>query len=63
MITLPNGGVITAGSIPYYMTSDSTDPRFMPIMRDLSPNKLLTVLYYCYNVQQGLVPPPTTTTF
>jgi hypothetical protein len=61
--TLPNGGVITAGSIPYFMTRDLQDPRLMPIMRDLSPNKLLTVLYYCYNVQQGLVPPPTTTTF
>jgi hypothetical protein len=61
--TLPNGGVITAGSIPYFMTRGFEDPRFMPIMRNLSPNKLLTVLCYCYNVQQGLVPPPTTTSF
>lgn len=60
---MPNGGSITAGAIPYYMTRGYQDPRFMPIMRDLSPNKLLTVLYYCYNVQQGLVPPPTTTSF
>jgi hypothetical protein len=62
-VTLPNNGVIQAGSIPYYLSLDINDPRFMPIMRNLSPNKLLTILYYAYNVQQGLVPPPGPTSF
>ncbi|MGC2637326.1 MAG: hypothetical protein WA294_09095 [Acidobacteriaceae bacterium] len=57
-VTLPNGGVIKQGAIPYYMSLDIDDPRFMPIMRNLSPNKLLTYLYYAYNVQQGLIPTP-----
>jgi hypothetical protein len=61
--TLPNGGVIQAGAIPYYLTRDIVDPRFMPIMRNLSPNKLLTILYFAYNVQQGLVPPPGPTSY
>jgi hypothetical protein len=62
-VTLPNGGVVQVGAIPYYLSLDVNDPRFMPIMRNLSPNKLLTVLYYAYNVQQGLVPPPGPTSF
>ena len=61
--TLPNGGVLQAGAIPYYLTRDVADPRFMPIMRNLSPNKLITILYFAYNVQQGLVPPPGPTSF
>jgi hypothetical protein len=60
---LPNGGTISAGSIPYYLTRDREDPRFMPIMRNLAPNKLLTVLYYCWNLQQGLIEAVTPTTF
>ena len=56
--TLPSGGVIASGTIPYYMTRTIDDPRLMPIMRDLSPNRLLTVLYYCYNLQQETQPTP-----
>jgi len=55
---LPNGGSISAGAIPYYLTRETDDPRFMPIMRNLSPGKLLTVLYYCWNLQQGVQPTP-----
>ena len=57
-ITLPNGGTIACGSIPYYLTRNAEDPRLMPIMRNLSPNKLLTVLYYCWNLQQQTQPTP-----
>jgi hypothetical protein len=46
------GKTISAGAIPYYMTREINDPRLMPIMRDLSPNRLLTVLYYVWNLQQ-----------
>ena len=47
---------IDAGAIPYYLTFDTNDPRYMPITRDLSPNKWLTVLYYIKNLQA--TPPP-----
>ncbi len=57
-ITLPNGGTIAAGAIAYYMSREGNDPRFMPITRSLSPNKALTYLYYCYNIQQKLIPTP-----
>jgi len=56
--TLPGGELICSGTIPYYMTREITDPRFMPIMRNLSPNKRDTVLYYSYNLQQQQDPPP-----
>lgn len=49
---------ISKGSIPYYLTRDINDPRFMPIMRNLSPNKLLTVLWYAYNLQHRPSVPP-----
>jgi hypothetical protein len=53
---LPNGKQISSGAICWFMTRGINDPSFMPIMRDLSPNKLVTVLYYCYNVQQAHPP-------
>lgn len=62
-VTLPSGAVLDVGAIPYYLTRDISDPRFMPIMRNLSPNKLLTYLYFAWNVQQGLVPKPGPTSF
>ena len=56
--TFPNGDSISTGTIPYYLTRSINDPRFMPIMRNLSPNKLLTVLYFCYNLQNLAAPVP-----
>ena len=49
----PNPGPlgINAGAIPYYFTRDFNDPRFMPITRDLSPSKIMTVLHFCKNLQ------------
>ncbi|UFH53508.1 hypothetical protein [Spirosoma sp. KNUC1025] len=44
---------IQAGAIPYYLTRDITDPRYMPITRDLSPNKLATILYFVQNLQKS----------
>jgi hypothetical protein len=59
--TTPPGPLgITAGAIPYYMSRDFNDPRFMPISRDLSPNKILTLMYYVQYLQQN--PPPAGTT-
>ncbi len=43
---------IAAGGIPFYLTRDVDDPRYMPISRDLSPNKLLTILYFVKKLQQ-----------
>jgi hypothetical protein len=57
--TLPDGKQIARGAIPFYMTRPLTDPRYMPVSRDLSPNKMLTVLYFMFNLQQRIpvVPP------
>jgi len=44
---------INEGAIPYYMTFDIQDPRFMPITRDFSNNRLMTVLHYIKNLQAG----------
>jgi len=40
------------GAIPYFMTLDFLHGLYMPITRDLSPNKLQTVLNYCRDVQK-----------
>jgi hypothetical protein len=58
---MPNGGSISAGSIPYMMTLGFDDTRFMPVSRDLSPDKLLHVLTYIQELQAGVqpTPPPT----
>jgi hypothetical protein len=42
---------IAAGAIPYFMTRDFNDPMYMPITRDLSHEKLMTVLHYVKNLQ------------
>ena len=56
--TLPNGSQIAAGSIPYLLTRDFNDPRFMPVTRDLSQDKLLCVLYYIAWIQTVVQPTP-----
>ncbi len=45
---------ISAGAIPFYMSRDLSDPRFMPVTRDMSPNKLTTMLYFCKSLQAKL---------
>jgi len=45
---------ITGGAIPFFLTRDQNDPRFMPVTRDLSPNKIKTLLYY---IQNNYFPP------
>jgi hypothetical protein len=42
-----------AGAIPFYMTRDFDDPRYMPVTRDLSPAKAETVLNYMRNLQKS----------
>ena len=44
-----------AGAIPFLMTLDVNDPRYMPLTRDLSPNKVETVLNW---IQQNQPPQP-----
>jgi hypothetical protein len=55
---LPDGRKIAAGAIPYYMTRDLDDTRFMPVTRDLSQQKLLTVLNYVADIQTDIKPTP-----
>jgi hypothetical protein len=55
--TLPNGKTISSGAVPFYLTRPLNDPRRMPITRDLSPNKVLTVLYFIYNLIQKMQQP------
>jgi hypothetical protein len=50
---------IDKGGIPYYLTRDITDPRFMPISRDLSPAKILTTLYFIKNLHDAKTTPNT----
>lgn len=42
---------LSKGAIPYYMSRDITDPRFMPISRDLSANKIMTIMHFCQKLQ------------
>ena len=44
---------ITAGAIPYLMSRDFDDPRFMPLTRDLSPSKILTIMHFIKNLQDS----------
>ena len=57
-VKLPDGRQIVAGAIPYYMTRAFTDPRYMPVTRDLSPDKLLHVLNYIADLQAVVQPTP-----
>ncbi len=50
---------IVAGGIPFYMSRDFNDPRFMPISRDLSPNKIMTLMWFVKKLQAQVTPPPT----
>ena len=49
--TQPGPLGIKAGAIPFYLSRDYTDPRFMPISRDLSPGKIMTVMHFIKNMQ------------
>ncbi|MEO5649092.1 MAG: hypothetical protein ABIR03_04110, partial [Ginsengibacter sp.] len=42
---------IKEGAIPFYMSRDFNDPRFMPVTRDLSAAKILTIMYFIRNLQ------------
>lgn len=35
---------VNRGAVPYLLTRDIKDPRFMPVTRDLSPNRVKTIL-------------------
>ncbi len=43
-IPVEDGPALTGGSIPLYLWMPEDDPRKMPLTRDLSPNKIETVL-------------------
>jgi hypothetical protein len=44
---------LQAGAITYYLTRAFTDPRYMPITRDLSLNRLRTILHYIKIIQDA----------
>ena len=46
-VPVPPG--INGGAIPLYLTMAIDDPRFMPVSRDLSPNKIRTILNFIMN--------------
>jgi hypothetical protein len=46
------------GAIGFYMTRDITDPRYMPVTRDLSPSKVMTILHYIQNLINTPIVPP-----
>lgn len=49
--TRPGPLGITRGAIPFYMSRNIEDPRFMPISRDLSPSRIMTIMHYIKNLQ------------
>ncbi|MGL6268035.1 MAG: hypothetical protein ACRC2O_08910, partial [Chitinophagaceae bacterium] len=53
---------IIAGAIPYYMSVDFNDPRFMPITRDMSEAKIMTIMHFVKNTQSQLAEAKKTTT-
>ena len=54
----PDGRKIGAGAIPYVMTRAFEDPRFMPVSRDLSQDRLLMILNYIADIQKNVKPTP-----
>ncbi len=42
---------IDSGAIGFYLTRPFNDSRFMPVSRDLSPNRLKTILHFIKNLQ------------
>ena len=49
---------IKAGTLPFYLSRDFEDPRYMPVTRDLSPNKIMTILHFIKNFQDAPVNEP-----
>lgn len=56
-----NVGGVSRGAIGWYLTRDDNDPTKMPLSRDLSPNKIATVLNYVLNNPVVPTPPPSHT--
>lgn len=55
---LPDGRKIMAGAIPYVMTRGFDDPQYMPVTRDLSPQRRTMILSYIADVQATAKPTP-----
>jgi hypothetical protein len=47
---------IASGAIGFFMTRDFNDTRYMPVTRDMSPEKQLTILHYIKNIQSSPAP-------
>lgn len=45
---------IVRGTLPYYMSASFDDPKFMPISRDLSDARTLTIMHFIKNLQDDL---------
>lgn len=50
---------IEQGAIGFYLSRDITDPRYMPVTRDLSPAKQMTLFHYIKKLIQTPIVPPT----
>lgn len=51
---------IKLGAIGFFMTRDFNDTRYMPVTRDMSPEKSMTVLHFIKNLQDGTATGPNT---
>ncbi|MGH1477440.1 MAG: hypothetical protein ACRBM6_01705 [Geminicoccales bacterium] len=51
---IPGHPDIQNGTIPFYISLPVDDPRYMPVTRDLSPNKIETMLNYIGNEQKKI---------
>lgn len=52
-VTTPGPLGIKAGAISFYLSLDITDTRYMPLTRDMSPERLMTILHFIKNLQTG----------
>ncbi|WP_296700658.1 hypothetical protein [Algoriphagus sp.] len=49
---------INSGAIGFFLSRDFNDTRYMPVTRDMSPEKTMTVLHFIKNLQDGNVTGP-----
>ena len=52
-VTTPGPLGIKAGAISFYLSLDITDTRYMPLTRDMSNERLMTILHFIKNLQTG----------
>ncbi|MFW5680884.1 MAG: hypothetical protein ACOC3D_11505, partial [Pseudomonadota bacterium] len=53
--TIPGYPDMKIGAIPFYLSLPVTDPRYMPVTRDLSPSKIKTIFNYIMAEQRAIL--------